>query len=443
MEGSMSEYQLEIKQIVDYPRCRIYRHFIQNLMADRSIRVSGGSGLFYYTVLCNYANFRTSYLRIDGIGYTVYPGEWICTVKELTAWFRTRFQRQAVSILDELQKRHLISYLFLDRGKVVKYKVRDWKKHNTVLDYNCPCQKDTGFFFIPTVVATELVQHCTNNSEYSTCYLRQYRVVVSQQCHRIASFLRLVLSQISGTVFHCYLGNAVLVSAGRCSEMDILLDLWMSAVYNDSQMQGSEIGPVVYFRNGTGSPLSTYSEMAVRWDISKATTGRVLKKLADMDYISLMSFPGRTGSVIYLHSYLSTMFQISDVLVDKEEVAMILKINLTMPDETNPQEDSAVTEHEVCVSEELSGVSKSNMEAVITKVAQILDAQGISCFRCPKSIYKLYPLSDACREEYISHIKKEAVRFGMTVSCGEDKPVYTFELTLSPTEKDREGGARA
>jgi hypothetical protein len=31
----------------------------------------------------------------------------------------------------------------------------------------------------------------------------------------------------------------------------------------------------------------------------------------------------------------------------------------------------------------------------------------------------------------------------MTVSCGEDKPVYTFELTLSPAEKDREGGARA
>ncbi len=57
---------------------------------------------------------------------------------------------------------------------------------------------------------TKLVQHCANNSEYSTCYLHQYCVVVSQQCHRIASFLRLVLSQISGTVFHCYLGNAVL-----------------------------------------------------------------------------------------------------------------------------------------------------------------------------------------------------------------------------------------
>ena len=55
-----------------------------------------------------------------------------------------------------------------------------------------------------------LVQHCTNNGEYSTCYLRQYHVFVSQQCHRIASFLRLDLTQISSVVFHRYLGNAVL-----------------------------------------------------------------------------------------------------------------------------------------------------------------------------------------------------------------------------------------
>ena len=51
----MSEYQLQIKQIVDYPRCRIYRQFVQALITDRSIRVSGGSGLFYFTVLCSYA----------------------------------------------------------------------------------------------------------------------------------------------------------------------------------------------------------------------------------------------------------------------------------------------------------------------------------------------------------------------------------------------------
>ena len=67
-EKAMPTYQLQIKQIVDYPRCRIYRQFVRFLMEDRSIRVSGGSGLFYFTVLCSYANFRTSYRRIDGMG---------------------------------------------------------------------------------------------------------------------------------------------------------------------------------------------------------------------------------------------------------------------------------------------------------------------------------------------------------------------------------------
>ena len=50
------EYQLELKQIVDFPRCRIYRNFIQTLINDRSIRTTGGSFLFWYLILCSYAN---------------------------------------------------------------------------------------------------------------------------------------------------------------------------------------------------------------------------------------------------------------------------------------------------------------------------------------------------------------------------------------------------
>ena len=364
----MQSYQLEIKQIVGYPRCRIYRQFIQNLMADRSIRTGGGSGLFYYTVLCNYANFRTSYLRIDGIGYTVYPGEWICTVKELSTWFRTRFQRQAVSILDELQKRHLISYLFLDRGKVVKYKIRDWKKHNTVLDYNCPCQKETGFFFMPVVVATELV------------------------------------------------------SAGRCSEMDILLDLWISAVYRDDQVQGSFDGPVAYLRNGAGCPLVSYSELAQRWGLSKATVGRVLRKLEKAGHISMFTFPGRHGTAIYLQNYLSTMFQISDVIVDKDEVAMSLNIRL-------PATESSVSNGEIIVS-------NPGPEAAAQKVLQLLALQGVGCANCPRMTYKLYPLSDDSKGMY----ERDAVvkRFQMDVLCASGAAVYTFEFSTRPVED--EGG---
>lgn len=153
----MPEYQLQIKQVVDYPRCRIYRQFVHRLMADRSIRASGGSGLFYFTVLCSYANFRTSYRRIDGISYTIYPGEWVCTLKEVSQWFRTRFQCQALTVLEQLQKQHFITFQTLDRGNVIRYKICDWARHNTVLEYNAPCQKDTGFFFLPVSVVTDLI----------------------------------------------------------------------------------------------------------------------------------------------------------------------------------------------------------------------------------------------------------------------------------------------
>ena len=94
------DYQLEVKQIVDYPRCRIYREFLRSLMEDRDIRTNGSSYLFYYMTLCSYANFRSSYRRIEGISYLVGPGEWICRTSELAEWFRTRLQHQALSILD-------------------------------------------------------------------------------------------------------------------------------------------------------------------------------------------------------------------------------------------------------------------------------------------------------------------------------------------------------
>ena len=373
---------LQIKQIVDYPRCRIYRQFVHRLMADRSIRTSGGSGLFYFTVLCSYANFRTSYRRIDGISYTIYPGEWVCTLKEVSQWFRTRFQCQAFTVLEQLQKQHLITFQRLDRGNVIRYKICDWARHNTVLEYNAPCQKDTGFFFLPVSIVTDLI------------------------------------------------------STSRCSEMDIILDLWVSAVYNDNQVQGSDLGPVVYFRNGTGSPLVAYTELAVRWGLSRATVGRILKKLAALDYISLMSFPGRHGSVVYLKNYLSTMFEISDVMVDKEEVAMTLNIHLELPDESGSSQNTPSIEHEVIVSNELNSVSKSHIEIIIQKMAQILMAQGISCFGCPLSRYKLYPLSGDCREDLLPRAREQSTLcFGLSILCG-NRQVTTFELTLSPVAEN-------
>ena len=56
----------------------------------------------------------------------------------------------------------------------------------------------------------KLVLPCGNFGELSTRSLCHCCVVISQRCHRIASFFRLALTQISGTDFHRYFRNAVL-----------------------------------------------------------------------------------------------------------------------------------------------------------------------------------------------------------------------------------------
>lgn len=370
------DYQLEIKQIVDYPRCRIYREFLRTLMKDSGIRTNGGSYLFYYMTLCSYANFRTSYLRFEGITYLVTPGEWICKISELSEWFRTRFQHQAIAILDFLKDQHYITYTKLGRGNLIKFTITGWKKSNTALDYNYPCLKDVGFFFFPIAATHELI------------------------------------------------------SMGKCSEMDILLDLWIHAIYNDEQVQGSKIGPVVYFRNCSGNPLISYTELGLRWGISKATVSRILNKLQDKEYLSLVSFTGRHGSVIYLCNYLSTMFNISDVMIDKEEVSMIFQVPVHLPDAVSMEnakikDEQILIEDNNSVSSQAACVSDSHIHNVVRKVAQILAAQGISCCECPRTQYKLYPLSDCKDGKY---------RYSLQLGCPDKDVQYHFELTLLPLE---------
>ena len=60
---------------VSYPRCYIYRKFFQTPIADWGVRTNGCTSLFCYTVLCFCANFRTSYLRLDGNSHAIYPSE--------------------------------------------------------------------------------------------------------------------------------------------------------------------------------------------------------------------------------------------------------------------------------------------------------------------------------------------------------------------------------
>ena len=209
-----------------------------------------------------------------------------------------------------------------------------------------------------------------------------------------------------------------------------MLDLWVHAIYNDRQVQGSGLGPVVYFRNATDNPLTNFSDLALRWGISKATVSHILYKLQDKKYLSLVSFTGRHGSVIYLCSYLSTIFNISDVMIDKEEISMTFQVPVHIPEasslpEAEPIRDEQITimEAENSVSGQAASVSKTHMKKIVQKVAQILAAQGVSCCECPRTLYKLYPLSDC---------KETIVKYSLQIACPDGKMPYRFELTLSP-----------
>ncbi len=365
------KYQLELKQLVEYPRCRIYRNFIRTLTGDRSIRTNGNSYLFYFMLLCSYANYRTSHRRLEGVSYTLTAGEWICPISELQDSFRLRFQHQVLSILQFLEEQHYITYSVLGKNRLIKFSIQNWQKDNTVLGYSYPCKKETGFFFFPISKVHELI------------------------------------------------------GLGKCSEMDILLDMWIHAIYNDTQVTGSDLGPVVYFRNCTGNPLTNYTELAERWGRSRSTIHRILKKLESLNLLTLVPFAGSSGSIIYLKNYLSTMFSISDVMIDKEEVALALSLPVHLPNDETAVPEPSISD-QIVIPDDENTIPKPYIKFVIGKVADLLQTQGLPCCQCKQAKYQLSKLSDSRRDCNI---------YSLQIICPYGNMAYQFEMTLIPRQE--------
>ena len=77
-------------------RVRAYRHVHCGVLSHGRNCGPGGDGP---VVLRKRLLVQDVYKR-----QTVYPGEWVCTLKELSQWFRTRFQCQALAVLERLQR---------------------------------------------------------------------------------------------------------------------------------------------------------------------------------------------------------------------------------------------------------------------------------------------------------------------------------------------------
>ena len=354
----MTEYQLEIKQIVEFPRCRIYKKFVEMLMCDPDIKTSGGCGLYHYAVLSCFANFETKNRKISGVNYTAFPGELLCTMDELLVLLRVKNKWQALAILSDLQRRHFIEFNILDDGNCVKYRIKDWHKLNRALDEAAPCHEDKGYFCLPTYVVSNMI------------------------------------------------------GRRHLSEMDALLDLWLNAVYDDSRVQNSVVDPIVYMRNGTGKPTVDSGQLAKRWNVSAKTAEKYLQKLKNHGYIYYKADIGVNGMMVYLGKDITSMFRLSDVLLDKEEIPLRVGVKLELNED-----------------ELQGGFSKIPQlrEIIMKKVSTVLSSQGFPCFGCRRFSYNL---------TRISAFDERPTRYALTLLCGNNEVrTALFELCFRPVKK--------
>lgn len=130
--------------------------------------------------------------------------------------------------------------------------------------------------------------------------------------------------------------------------------------------------------------------------------------------------------MIYLNYYLSVMFDISDVMIDKEEIAMKMQLPIHIPEnEAESCVSETVTDEQITVSENESCVPESHMKFIIRKVAELLKTQGIPCCECPQTQYILSPLS-ACKD--IVNL------YTLSIICPYGNTAYRFELSITPED---------
>lgn len=362
--------QLSAKQLVCYPYCRIYRHFLNSLVENSQIRKQGQALLYRYAVLFSLANFRPSLRTLDGVRYSVRAGEWVTTYPALCELLHLRTHKQLRAVLHQLESLHLIKVWEDARHKLIRYQICCWQRTNTTLSYSAPCPKDTGFFFFPVAQIPELI------------------------------------------------------GAGRCSEADMLLDLWLHTVFQDTGVPGSALCPVVYYRAGGALPLVSYAALAVRWGVSKATVHRVLKKFAQLSLVAVHHYPGKRGSVIVMQGYLSTMFSIADTCPTRQ--ALAAEMDLPMQTETHCPVEQAVCEAPMTVVPfqwPATAVSKPQIRLILENLRNSLFASGFRCSACPHALYRLSNLSGCSEENYV---------YDLAICCGANGPQYRFSLKLEP-----------
>ena len=98
--------------------------------------------------------------------------------------------------------------------------------------------------------------------------------------------------------------------------------------------------------------------------------------------------------------WVSIMFQLSDTVILKEEVALSLKIHTSFPDTADMEEPLLHEAQEpVCVADEAGSVPERHIVFAIKKALEFLMAQGLPGFQYRHVHIKLSVLSGDCEEQ--------------------------------------------
>ncbi len=251
----------QYRQLVCFPKSRVFKKWFRYFNDHKDFHNEGTLHLFSLMSLYSYACFRSNVRQVGKLRHMEGPGQWICKLSALPRVLRVHNKAQARKLMDYFQDAGFLEYEILDEElEVIRFTIRDWKRHCVHLDYNYYSYKGSGFFFFPLPVGRQLIRS----------------------------------SRSQGPV--------------QFSELDAIMDLWLHTIFNDPSVCASEYMPVVYYTNMKGQPLLSYSYLAKRWGWSKSRVGRFILKIEGAGIISRVSFSSSRGSVISPCRYREMLF---------------------------------------------------------------------------------------------------------------------------------------
>ena len=124
-------------QLSSFPKVRVLKRWFRHFNDHKEFHNNGTLHLFSLMALYSYANFRSNTQTINGWRFLESPGQWICKLGSLPRILRVHSKAQALELMKWFQEQGFLTFDFLSgKQEILRFEIKDWKKHCTHLNYN-------------------------------------------------------------------------------------------------------------------------------------------------------------------------------------------------------------------------------------------------------------------------------------------------------------------